>query len=249
MRPPSTSATDGVPHRSANPLRFAPLECLVEEARGVGERVVSVADCKREESLAAVWRADLRRREQARRNSVAQADQVSSDFGKSEAQMMRDVFEKDEGRHAFVHDAGDVRPQMPRVVCSAPATGKRERLARIPRMDDVHAATPASAVEGRDIVPHRRPTQGRVFHPRHDDGRSIGFPLDVTNSAIGGQGDVETEIEAHRAGAQGEPEQRSFIAAEIASGGTYSQAMQGSRSLGRDLGEAAMFACEHRFAP
>lgn len=207
MRPPSTSATDGVPHIRTSSVRFTPLERSHEEARGVRERVAPVPTGEREESLAAVRRADLRRREQARRNSVAQADQVSGDLGKSEAQMMRDVFEEDEGRRAFVHDPRDVRPHMPGVVRSAPASGERERLARIARMDDVHAATPASAVEGRDVVPHRRRTQGRVLHPRHEDGRGIGFPLDVTNSAIGGQGDVEPEVESRRARTEREPEQ------------------------------------------
>lgn len=220
MRPPSTSATDGVPHRRrANPLRFTPLERCPEQARGVGKGVALPA-AEREQSLAPVRRADLRRREEARRNSVAQTDQVSGDFGKAEAQMMRDVFEKDEGRRAFAHDPRDVRPQVPRVIQSVPAAGERERLARIARMDEVHAATPGSAVEGRDVVPHRRRTQRRVFHPRHEDGRGIGFPFDVTNSAIGGQGDVEPEIDACCAGAEREPEQRSFIAGASASGGT-----------------------------
>ncbi|MFC3119850.1 hypothetical protein ACFOHS_22230 [Jhaorihella thermophila] len=53
--------------------------------------------------------------------------------------MMGDVLEEDEGRHDLADDAGDMRPEVARVV-RAPALARHaERLARIARSDDVHS--------------------------------------------------------------------------------------------------------------
>ncbi len=66
----------------------------------------------------------------------------------------------------------------------------------------MNAVAPRSAVKGLEIVPHRRRSQGLVFHPGHESGRCMSFPLDVTDSAISGLGDVDAEVEASIAGAQ-----------------------------------------------
>ncbi len=72
---------------------------LLSPAIGVGQKPdwvgvgVSVPVGEDEEPLAPMRRADFRRREEARRKSVAHADQVSGDLGKSEAQMMGDILE------------------------------------------------------------------------------------------------------------------------------------------------------------
>jgi hypothetical protein len=63
------------------------------------------------------------------------------------------------------------------------------------RSEDIHASTPASAIEGFDVVPDRSLTQGLIRHPGHESGRSEGFPLDVTHSAIARLGDVQPEVE------------------------------------------------------
>ena len=82
-----------------------------------------------------------------------------------------------------------------------------ERLARIASSDDVHRAAPRAAVEGGNVVPDRRRIQGRVFHPRHEDGRGVGVPLDMTHSAISGACEVQSEVEPAGAGAEREAEQ------------------------------------------
>lgn len=56
--------------------------------------------------------------------------------------------------------------------------------------------TPASAVEGGNVVPDRSVTHGRVSHPRHERGRRTCFPLNPTHSAVSGFGKVESEFEA-----------------------------------------------------
>jgi hypothetical protein len=187
-------------------VRLAPLDRLPEQARGVGQRVPLPVG-QHEEPLALVGRADLRRREQARRKPVAQADQSSGDLGESEAEMMGDVLKQDEGRFAFPDDAGDMRPEVAWVFVAPPSAGDRERRARISRCDNVHRTTPRAAIEGGNVVPDRCRRQGRVVHPRHEDGRSVGVPLDITHSPVSGQGDMEPEVETSGTGAQGEAEQ------------------------------------------
>jgi hypothetical protein len=185
-----------------------PLDRVPEQARGVGHRSVFSAVGEDEQPLPPMGRADFRRRKESCRKAVAHADQVSGDLGKSEAEMMGDVFEEDEGRPAFADDARDVRPQVPRIGRPLPSSGDRERLARIARKDDVHRAAPRAAVEAGHVVPDRSRIQGRVLHPRHEDGRGTGFPLDVTHSAISADGEAHAEVEPARAGAEREPEQR-----------------------------------------
>lgn len=60
----------------------------------------------------------------------------------------------------------------------------------------MNAAAPSSRVEGSQIVPDRRLTQGLVFHPRHESGRRMAFPLDESHSSISGLGDVKAEVES-----------------------------------------------------
>lgn len=68
----------------------------------------------------------------------------------------------------------------------------------------MNAAAPWSAIEGFKIVPDRCLIQGRVGHPGHESGRCVSFPLDVTDSAIGGFGDGDAKVETGIASAEGE---------------------------------------------
>ena len=208
----------GVGQSRNSSVRFPPLDRVPEQARGVGQ-IVPLADGEDEEPLALVWRTDLRRREEARRKAVAHADQSCGDFGEAEAEMMGDILEEDEGWLALPDDPGDMRPEVPRIVRAPPLARDRKRLARITRSDDVHRAAPRAAVEARNIVPDRRAIQGRVFHPRHEDGCGVGFPFDMAHSTISGDGDGEPEVEAACARAEGEAEQACVSGSGSASGG------------------------------
>lgn len=55
-------------------------------------------------------RADLCRREQARRRRVAQSPKLSQDSLEPESDVTGDVFEEDPLRAAFANDARDVGP-------------------------------------------------------------------------------------------------------------------------------------------
>jgi len=201
-----------------------PLDLFPEQARGVGQ-VVVFAVGKDEQPLALVGRADFRRREQTRRNSVAHADQASGDVGKTEAEMMGDILEEDEGRFSLPDDAGDMGPEVAGIVCALALASDAERLARVSRSDDVHRATPWAAVEGGNIIPDRSRRQGLVFHPRHEDGRGTSVPFDMTDSSISGAGDVEAELEPAGAGAEREAEEACVIWSGRQAGGRYSHAI------------------------
>lgn len=173
-------------------------------------------------------RADFRRREEACRKAVAHADQPAGDFGEAEAEMMGDILEKDERRLDLADDAGDMGPEVARVV-SAPALARHaEWLARIARSDDVHRAAPRAAVEVSNVVPDNSLIQGRVFHPRHESGCGEGFPFDMAHSTISGDGDGEPEVETTSTGAEGEAEEACFFGSGSASGGMKSQVMHAS---------------------
>jgi len=102
----------------------------------------------------------------------------------------------------LVDDPGDLGPEVAGIGVTAAVPGVAEGLAGIAGRDEMNAAAPRSAVEGSQIVPDSRLTQGLVFHPCHESGRSVAFPLDESHSPVPGLGDVEPEIEAGVAGAE-----------------------------------------------
>lgn len=208
----------GVGQSRSSSVRFPPLERVPEQARGVGQ-LVALADGEDEQPLTLVGRADFRRREEACRKAVAHADQSCGDFGKAEAEMMGDILEEDEGRLDLADDAGDMGPEVTRVVHPPALARDGERLARIARSDDVHRAAPRAAVEGSNIVPDNSLIQGRVFHPRHESGCGEGFPFDMAHSMISGDGDGESEIEPACAGAEGQAEEACVSGSGSVSGG------------------------------
>jgi hypothetical protein len=208
----------GVGQRRSSSVRFPPLERVPEQARGVGQ-LVALADGEDKQAFPLVRRADFRRREEACRKAVAHADQSAGDFGEAEAEMMGDILEEDERWLHFADDAGDMGPEVARVVRTPALARDRERLARITRSDDIHRAAPRAAVEGGNVVPDNSLIQGRVFHPRHESGCGVGFPFDMANSTISGEGDGEPEIEPACAGAEGEAEQTCVSGSGSASGG------------------------------
>ena len=93
-------------------------------------------------------------------------------------------------------------PEVTRIVRPSAPSGDAERLARIARTDEIHRAAPRPAVEAGKVVPDRHLIQGLVFHPRHEDGRGEGVPLDVTHSTVSGLSQHKSEVEASGAGAE-----------------------------------------------
>jgi hypothetical protein len=113
-----------------------------------------------------------------------------------------DVLEEHPFRLDLADDSGNLWPQMAWIVLPSTVTGVAKWLAGITGREDLYAAAPRAAVEGSEIVPDRRRSQCLVFHPRHESGRGVTFPLDVTNSSVGGLCDMQAEIESGIAGAE-----------------------------------------------
>jgi hypothetical protein len=189
---------------------LAPLERRPEQARGVGQ-------AKHEQPFPPVGCANFLRREESFRNPVTHAFQLASDLAITEVEMVGDVLQENKSGLAFADDAGDMGPEVAGVAGAASLAGDAKWLTRIARQEDAHRATPRAAVEGSKVVPDRSRRQGRLFHPGHEHGRREGVPLDIAHSTVSGLGDVEAEVEASGAGAEGKPEQR--VSAASTAGG------------------------------
>jgi hypothetical protein len=111
------------------------------------------------------------------------------------------VLQEDESRFHVAKDADDSRPEPTVVILPLPLPGAAPRLTREARRDDIHDATPRAAVEGEQVIPDRSRIQGLVFHPRHEGGRRVGVPLNMTNGLVGRDGQVDSELEATNPGA------------------------------------------------
>lgn len=157
-----------------------------------------------EEPLTQMACTCFRRRYDTCCNPVAQALKVSGDIVEAKGQMAGDIFEEDPLGSCFADDPGDVWPEVARIVRAQPVAGEREGLAGITGSDEMNAVAPRSAVEGSQIVPHRSRSQGRVRHPRHESGRGVSVPLDVTHSSIAGLCEVNAEVQSSDAGANAE---------------------------------------------
>lgn len=155
--------------------------------------------------------AHFSRREQARFCLVAQAAKARRDLGKSQIDVALDVLGKDGGGANLGDDPLDLGPEVAGIAFPPPLSREAEWLAGIAGREDMNAATPRSAVEGSQIVPDRRWLQGLVFHPGHESGRSMGFPLDETHSAISGLGNADAEVKPCISGAERKAEQ--FVSA------------------------------------
>ena len=178
--------------------RIAPRSAITS---GMYPRCTTVGVGQKEHTPAEVRRTDFTRCEHACRNLKAQALKVSADVGEAQIEVAFDVFAEDPFGSGFVDDAADVRPEVPGIGDATSFAGGAERLAWIAGRDEMNAAAPRAAVEGGKVAPDSSLTQGRVCHPRHESGRSMSFPLDVTYSSIGGFGDMDAEIEPGVAGA------------------------------------------------
>jgi len=169
--------------------------------------------------LAFVRRANFCRRKESFRNPEAQVFQLTSDLAIADVDMIGDVFQKHPFGLAFPNDPGEVWPQMAGIVDPLAFARDAERGAWVTAQDNIHRSTPRVAVEGGNVVPQRCRIQGLVFHPRHEGGRSICFPLDVTNSAIPGACDGKPEVDPACTGAERQAVKARACGSESVSGG------------------------------
>lgn len=143
-----------------------------------------------EQPLPPVRRSSLGRAEQTPLRMEPEGGKVSEHGSESQPKVACDILKAYDGRLALLDDSPDVRPEVARVLLPLPLAGDGERLARVARRDEIHDSTPRSAVERGQVVPDRSWIQGRFANPGHEDGRSVGVPLDVTHSSQPGPGAV-----------------------------------------------------------
>jgi len=179
-------------------IRNAPLS-IIRSGKFPASLAVGVG--QDENSPPAMACACFSRREQACLWRVAHSAKALGDVGKSQIDMAFDIFAEDPFGTDLSGDPGDVGPQVPGIVRSPAFSSAAEGLAGITGRDDMNAAAPWSAIEGSQIVPNKGFAQGRVFHPGHEGGRSMGFPLDISHSPISRLCDVQAKIKPAISGA------------------------------------------------
>lgn len=149
---------------------------------------------------------DLRRAETAPLRIEPEAGQRAQELPHAcpsvDAEESRDVLQKDSCRGHLSDDPGDGRPEPAFVGLASAAASGGCGLAGEAGRDEIHAAAPWAAVEGFEIVPYRSAIQGRVRHPRHESGRRIAVPLDVTHTSVFVvEGELEAELQSSSPGA------------------------------------------------
>jgi hypothetical protein len=198
--PLSPSAAPGVGQSSAAPVRVGrivpslPSDCHFPTscARAVGQK---------EEAIPEMGCPDLGRAEQIPFRIEPERGQALHNLSEGGASVdgeeSGDVLDEDKSRVNCADDTYDLGPEPAVVVRPPPGPGRTGRLAGETGRDEIHAAAPRAAVEGREIVPDRSAIQGLVFHPRHEAGRGEGFPLDIAHSSVGvSESEVESEFQS-----------------------------------------------------
>ena len=149
-------------------------------------------------------RADLCRREQARRRRVAQSPKLSQDSFKAEGNVTGDVFEEDPFRAALADDPRDVGPEMAGIVGPATLSGRAEGLAGIACEDGVECAAEGPGIEAAQVGPDRgRGEVARALGGDEDRPWPV-LPFDEGAGVIAGFGEHEAQIKASAACAEGQ---------------------------------------------
>jgi hypothetical protein len=149
-------------------------------------------------------RADLSRREQARRRRVAHVPKLSQDGFKAEGNVTGDILEEDPCGAALPDDAGDVWPEVARVVSATTLSGRTEGLAGVACEDDVEGTAEGAGVEAAEVGPDRGRGEISRALGRDEDGTRPVLPFDEGACVIAGLGEHEAQIEASAACAEGQ---------------------------------------------
>lgn len=151
-----------------------------------------------------VRRADFCRAEQTRRRRVTQIPKLSQHGFKTESDVPGDVLNEDPLGRAFADDAGDLWPEVARVVCPSSFASGAEGLAGISGEDDIEGPAEDPGIEAAQIIPDR----GRGEIPRglggDEDRPWPVLPFDEAAGVISGFGEHEAQIKASAACAEGQ---------------------------------------------
>lgn len=151
-----------------------------------------------------VRRADLCRREQARRRRVAQSPKLSQDGLEAECDVTGDVFEKHPFGSAFADDPGDIGPEVTGIVGPAALSGRAEGLAGVSSEDGIEGAAEGAGVEAAQVGPDRGRGEVSGALGGNEDRPWPVLPLDEGAGVIVGLGEHEAQIKASAACAEGQ---------------------------------------------
>lgn len=114
------------------------------------------------------------------------------------------VFEKDPFGAAFADDAGDIGPEVPRIVGAAALSGCAEGLAGVACEDGIEGTAEGAGVEAAQVGPDRG--RGEVACALGGDEHGAGpvVPFDEGAGVIAGFGEHEAQIKASAACAEGQ---------------------------------------------
>ena len=149
-------------------------------------------------------RADLCRREQARRRRVAQSPKLSQDGFEAEGDVPGDVFEESPFGAAFADDAGDVGPEVAGIVCATALSSAAEGLAGVSGKNGIEGAAEWPGIEAAQVGPDRGRGEVPGALGGHEDGARPVLPFDEGAGVIAGLGKHEAQIKATAACAEGQ---------------------------------------------
>jgi hypothetical protein len=202
---PLQSIEVGVGHiRTARSVNVVPCDPVVVglPPEAFESVVVVVGHSEKPEPFASVRCANGGRREQTPLRIEPEVGKVGKDVRQPESNKLGDVLQEDEARSHVSDDPGDVGPEPSLVIDTSTLPRLREGLAGEAGSDEIHASTPRRTVEGGEVGPDRSAIQDLVCHPRHESGRCVGVPLNVSHGSGGDAGEPESELEPSVAGAE-----------------------------------------------
>jgi hypothetical protein len=165
----------------------------------------AIGDGHDEQSLAPHGVAGRGRAEYSCRNAVAQSLQCRDEGVELLGGIPRHVLADDKIRPALLGDAADLGSEEPLSARACALPGDAVVLARVSRSEDIHDATPRSAVEGGKVAPDRRRMKPPRFHRSAQACGGSGFPLHVADAAASlspmMEGEHDAELESADAGA------------------------------------------------
>ena len=174
----------------------------VDPWRAASQNVTAIGVGQEPEPFPSVRGSNVGRGEQTPFRIEPEFGKVGEDVRKPESNKVGHVLQEDEARSHVSDDPGNVWPQPSLVIDTTALAGLGERLAGETGSDEIHPATPRATVEGGEVRPDRSLIQGLVLHPRHESGRCVGVPLDVSHGSGWDAGESQGKLEPSVAGAQ-----------------------------------------------
>lgn len=182
-----------------------------------------------------VRRALLRRAEHVPLRIEPDAGQVFEHLSQTARNMPADVLAEEKRGLALEEHAQNFRPKVPGVFGSEPEAGRRERLTRVARRDEIHDSSPRATVEGAEV---RVDWSGRNVPFRHSLSQSsgcIGVPLHETDGTGGSSGaQPQPEVEPSNPGTKSQDIHRPF-SPKTCSPSAWAQIQQDPGAVGSQM--------------